>query len=426
MSVATWPAGSDPILDDFITQHTEEASFLWLQRNRLACQPHCRLRDLAKHDERLAAHVGGLLATGEPLWQVWAGRATEEGPGGLFAVTVVALEGRDLEGLEALLTQVEASPSLYIALLSAFGWTAADKLQSVVKHLLTSSAAFRRRIGIACCAMHGVDPKQSLDRAIDDADPLLREQALITVGELGRKDLLPLCDRHLSDSDPSCRLSAAYSAVLNGNRGNAVAQLIPDDTSPEEDRSGGLRLALQAMDIGAAHVVLQKLARMPQQMRALIRGSGIVGDPSYVPWLIGHIANDQTARLAGEAFSLITGADLGELNLEREYPDALVSEPTEVLPDTIGDMNRDEDLPWPDAARINAWWASASPRFQPGRRHFMGAPVTREHCIEVLKNGYQRQRILAAHYLCLLEPGTPLFNTSAPAWRQQRLLAQMK
>jgi hypothetical protein len=37
----------------------------------------------------------------------------------------------------------------------------------------------------------------------------------------------------------------------------------------------------------------------------------------------------------------------------------------------------------------------------------------------------QRQRILAAHYLCLLDPGTPLFNTSAPAWRQQRWLAKM-
>jgi hypothetical protein len=55
----------------------------------------------------------------------------------------------------------------------------------------------------------------------------------------------------------------------------------------------------------------------------------------------------------------------------------------------------------------------------------MGAPVTREHCVHVLKTGYQRQRILAAHYLCLLEPGTPLFNTSAPAWRQQKLLARL-
>jgi hypothetical protein len=52
--------------------------------------------------------------------------------------------------------------------------------------------------------------------------------------------------------------------------------------------------------------------------------------------------------------------------------------------------------------------------------------VTRAHCSDILKNGYQRQRSLAAHHLCLLEPGTPLFNTSAPAWRQQRELARLE
>jgi uncharacterized protein (TIGR02270 family) len=89
-------------------------------------------------------------------------------------------------------------------------------------------------------------------------------------------------------------------------------------------------------------------------------------------------------------------------------------------------MNPDDGLPWPDPERIGCWWDANQARFQPGRRYFMGVPVTREHCIDVLRNGYQRQRILAAHYLCLLNPGTPLFNTSAPAWRQLRLLAELK
>jgi uncharacterized protein (TIGR02270 family) len=88
-------------------------------------------------------------------------------------------------------------------------------------------------------------------------------------------------------------------------------------------------------------------------------------------------------------------------------------------------MDADEGLPWPDPEKIEKWWAANESRFQKGTRYFMGKPVTREHCIDVLKNGYQRQRILAAHYLCLLDPGTPLFNTSAPAWRQQKLLATM-
>ena len=58
-------------------------------------------------------------------------------------------------------------------------------------------------------------------------------------------------------------------------------------------------------------------------------------------------------------------------------------------------------------------------------RYFLGKPLSRAHCIEVLKNGYQRQRIAAAYHLCLLNPSTPLFEWRAPAWRQQRELAQM-
>jgi uncharacterized protein (TIGR02270 family) len=88
-------------------------------------------------------------------------------------------------------------------------------------------------------------------------------------------------------------------------------------------------------------------------------------------------------------------------------------------------MDPDDGLPWPDIQKLQKWWAANGSRFQKGTRYFMGAPVTWEHCIDVLENGYQRQRILAAHHLCLLTPSTPLFNTGAPAWRQQRQLAKL-
>jgi len=53
----------------------------------------------------------------------------------------------------------------------------------------------------------------------------------------------------------------------------------------------------------------------------------------------------------------------------------------------------------------------------------MGEPLNAENCQRVLRTGYQRQRIAAALYLSLLNPGTPLFEWRAPARRQQRLLA---
>jgi uncharacterized protein (TIGR02270 family) len=88
-------------------------------------------------------------------------------------------------------------------------------------------------------------------------------------------------------------------------------------------------------------------------------------------------------------------------------------------------MDEDEGLPWPDPERIAKWWQANGGRFEAGTRYFLGAPVTRENCLRALKEGFQRQRILAAHYLCLLEPGTVLFEWRAPAFRQQRLLATM-
>jgi uncharacterized protein (TIGR02270 family) len=179
------------------------------------------------------------------------------------------------------------------------------------------------------------------------------------------------------------------------------------------------------MELGAAHEVLRTLAPDSTALPSLIEGSGIVGDPVYVPWLISHMRHQPTARRAAHSFSLITGVDLGKSDLESERPRDFESGPNDDPDDASVDMDPDDGLPWPDPERVQHWWNANQARFLPGRRYFMGAPVTREHCVQVLKQGYQGQRVLAAQYLCLLEPGTPLFNISAPAWRQQKLLAQM-
>jgi hypothetical protein len=88
-------------------------------------------------------------------------------------------------------------------------------------------------------------------------------------------------------------------------------------------------------------------------------------------------------------------------------------------------MDEDDSLPWPDPLKIAGWWRANGTRFTSGTRYFMGDVPSPSSCLEVLKTGFQRQRLAAAEYLSLFAPGTPLFNTSAPAWRQQRLLANM-
>jgi uncharacterized protein (TIGR02270 family) len=238
--------------------------------------------------------------------------------------------------------------------------------------------------------------------------------------------LLQACVESIGDEDPTARFWASWAAVLLGDRGAALHELVrmAEDGGPHSTRA--LALALQATTATDAHRVLQRLAVDPTHRRQLVVGSGLGGNPGYVPWLMQQMRNPETARAAGEAFTLITGADLEVLRLSQSRPDGFEAGPNDNPNDLNVDVDPDEGLLWPDVAKVEQWWNANSSRFEPGTRYFMGRPVTREHCIEVLKNGYQRQRILAAHYLCLLNPGTPLFNTSAPAWRQQRLLAEMK
>jgi uncharacterized protein (TIGR02270 family) len=126
------------------------------------------------------------------------------------------------------------------------------------------------------------------------------------------------------------------------------------------------------------------------------------------------------ARVAGEAFVNITGADFNLDQLEALPPEDFEDGPTDDPADENVEVPEDVALPWPDVARVKAWWERNSGRFNSASRYFLGAPLSAESCKAALKTGFQRQRVAAAHHLSLLAPGTPLFNTSAPAWRQQR------
>jgi uncharacterized protein (TIGR02270 family) len=60
--------------------------------------------------------------------------------------------------------------------------------------------------------------------------------------------------------------------------------------------------------------------------------------------------------------------------------------------------------------------------FQSGARYLVGTPVSDIHCRRILRLGMQRQRKAAALELALVNPGTVLFETRAPGFRQRALL----
>src|ERR1051326_5809773 len=124
------------------------------------------------------------------------------------------------------------------------------------------------------------------------------------------------------------------------------------------------------------------------------------------------------ARLAAESFSFITGIDLPSANLNMRPPDAFEQALTDDPGDDNTDLDDDADLPWPDADAIQQWWDDHKSGFHHGLRYFCGKPPSVQHCSAVLQSRYQRQRVVAAIHLALLQFASLYFDCCAPAWVQ--------
>jgi uncharacterized protein (TIGR02270 family) len=414
------------LIPHVVSQHLEEAVGLRTTRTYLLSAPHVTLSQLGRWDERLASHLSGIVIAGEVGRKLADAALEMPGSGEVFVAAVGAIYAEDSTGLDNLFALAEAAPDAQEGLTSAFGWVSAQNLKGIGSALLRSTAPLRQRVGIIACALHRVDAGPALAIAISSTDAALRARSLRLAGETGRRDQLRACIDHLDDEDTACAFWAAWSAALSGDRGAAVKSLTSLCLTPGEHQMRALQLVLKILSNGDALSLLKTLARDPAHHRALLQGAGIAGDPYYIPWLINQMSDPKAARLAGESLSFITGLNVVHEGLERKPPENAELGPTESPEDEDVAMDPDDNLPWPHPDRIQKWWEANKARFENNVRYFMGEPVKIENCKRVLREGYQRQRIAAALHLALLQPGTTLFPTSAPAWRQKRWLAKME
>lgn len=181
-------------------------------------------------------------------------------------------------------------------------------------------------------------------------------------------------------------------------------------------------MALRQMSTELGQTWLKVLASDPATLRFAVQAAGVMGDPANIPWLIQQMANPNMARVAGESFTFITGIDLAYEDLDTDKPEGFEAGPTEDPEDENVAMDADEDLPWSDPQLIEKWWSQNKSRFTNGTRYLCGQPMAIESLNHVLRIGKQRQRVAAALELAMRWPGTPLFNTSAPGFRQTALL----
>ncbi|WP_437882283.1 TIGR02270 family protein [Pseudomonas sp. LRF_L74] len=409
------------IIRNVLDQHAEEASFLGGLRLQAVHAPNYDLKHLQRLEERIEAHLDGLSIAGAAGLDVLFEQFSPHAEAELFATTVLAFRAGDNGSLAKLAAHLRQTTHGERAFTAAIGWLQWPEVQPWVERLLASAEPLFRRIGLAACGMHRHDPGPALLSALGNADSHVLARAARTAGELRRRDLMRDIRVHRLHADAAVRFWANWATAQMGDEeALGPLRLFAEHAGPFSLRALRVLLCWQARETSVTW--LRGLMQSTAHRRLVIQAVGLFGDPFSVPWLIQHMQALPFARAAGEAFSLITGADLAELDLElRDYPDYDAG-PTDDPGDPNVEMDPDTDLAWPDPLKVDAWWQANRTGFQAGTGYLLGKPFSEAQCLAVLRDGSQRQRIAAATLLARFIPTRPLFPTSAPAARQLNLL----
>lgn len=394
-----------------VAEHASSAAFLWTQREKAARAPHYKLKHLARLDERVHAHLHGLRVAGPEGWRAAMAALEQGNPGTVFVSSYLAFASGKAANMRDSLYLGLSEAALTTALESALLWLEWAEVGPAVGLLQASSVPAHQRVALSVLCGHRIDAGEFLTRTLESDDAALRARALQAAGELKRRDLTATVRRGLGDTVPACRFWAAYALTLLGAPEGPASALDNRFAYPAE-LSRAIDVVMRHCDWDWARQMIRSLARQPETLRSSVLAAAAFGDPAVIPWLLGLARQPALARVAAEAISTITGADLHELSL-------IVDPPEDPPPDLDP---QDDDLPWPNVEKLTQWW-DAQNDYMSGQRYLGGQLISEESCIAVLRTGYQRQRGASAHELARLSESAPLFSVTDRADRQRRRLA---
>ena len=416
--IMTGPALSNGTLVEVAEQYAAEAAACWTLRDAAARSPAYDLLELSELDDRVERHLEGLHLAGDLGWELCAAALDSEEPGEVFAAAALSLARGDWQGFALVLDVAGGDPSRAHAIVSALGWTGFDGIAIALEALLAEDVEPALHcLGVAGYAIHRRDPGRGIERAATSSEDRLRSRALRAIGELHRADLGHVLASNLSHEDDACRFWASWSAaLLHDERATGVLQALSEAGGPFAARAADM--TVRRMDPAAARAWLESLPNHGKAAtRAALVGAAALGDPALMPLLFAHLRREATARPAAWSMSLITNADVtGELGAAA--PSGFVSGPTADPADPDVAMDADEELPWPNPDRLEAWWRGRENELSAGTRYLFGRPMGSEWLAHVLRHGNQGARAAAAVELCLRSRGQPLFEVRAPGYLQ--------
>lgn len=408
---------------DIHEQFANDAAFLWSLRSVALNQPNHNQTDITELERRLDAQLDGLMTAPDDAWELCEAALELNQAGEVFAASVLAFRSLDINKIQRAVEAGLASPQGFKGITAALAWLPDRICHSWIKKFLASKDLHHKHLAVAACSLRREDPRDYLTAILQRDDcrecKPLYARALRLIGELKRRDLSSVLSIAMQSDHPDIIFWSTWSAALLGDK-SAASRLHPFTQTDTPYQQKAIDLAFRALPVEDARRWIGQLAALPQQTRSVIKATAALGDPHAVSWLITQMRIPNYSRLAGEAFTSITGIDLEHNKLAlTELPNLDHQLPNDDSEDANVAMHKDDRLPFPDVDKVAAIWQKYQQRFIASQRYFMGQQPTPEHLAHIFATGNQRQRKAAALELALCQPQQLLLNHAAKGLTEQ-------
>jgi uncharacterized protein (TIGR02270 family) len=358
-------------------EHLSEISFLLTQRIALFHDPEVEWRRIGEFEERLLAHVDGIVEGGEDAAKVAIEWLTD---GDTDNVSAAAYALSFTKGKDAMPAVVEAfkkaDPAVVGAFVSALKFA---ENQAVVSHLLPLLTHEQPHIRVAVMEILGYRRAVSaaqVAKAFEDTDISVVKAAVVAARKLQDNSIVATRVNVLEKSDPGLQAECALTLGTLGNLAGLgkLQKIVADGSDPDAHAPEYLAIISNTDET-------DRIAQSPYgKMISGIQAFGICGTPTAVDRLIDLLGSDkdELRAAAGRALCLVTAAPLTEDHKEVTQwtdPDGNVVESDEAV------IQR----PSTSKADWTNWWRANKSRFRGGQRHREGEPLTTTSLLNELK-----------------------------------------
>lgn len=441
------------VLWSVLEEHFEDAQYLFLRWEDALDGPSDSLRMLAGGPEqRFAAHIRGLVHGGVPVVERLLFPAIRaEGAEEAFderaqrATAALAILYQPGGGSELLITAAseqiapESAEHLHRALQL---WDVAGADEALAK----ISSRTRPESWPAWLRTFAIRGQAADDEMINTCLRGDRGSILAALGvlpdlrERAGDRIHDILAYFLSHEDPEIRVAALRASLQVGSH---LAWSKCLEWFESLDAPPGLIELIALVGNASDHTRLIQQVAEGHLSEARIWALGWTGRPhaAHLCMQLLRHADERLVRLAFESFCAITGlpGDNPSVSIPETKPgqrDLVEPEGEFAAREAARDAKIEADraagrdvalyqLPLPDPAAVEAWWAQAQPRFDPRIRYLHGNVSSLEVMRAVYLDGPSRRRHALGLELCLRARGRVQPATRAFAPRQYRQLAEL-